>query len=340
MSESIVMLEESNAKRMRVVAQSALAGSLVVLVGYLALTFLLRGPTTAVMSGLGSTIKCTENAWALEANISIDSTTGCPNAAEVNIEPREVRREHGVDLYFTSRVFPSGEYGGSIGNGAWALRSFILSGDAINANEWLVLSNSFVGSENSSLWLDAGKGLVNYPFDEYSTSWTGVIDDAVSGDRIPVVQTATPSSVAGYDISIARQDLDGLVEGDISVNPFGRFGYDISVSRDSAVKFQVLLLSVTTVVGAASAVLLTALVLSRRRPPSIVGLSWLATFLFALLEVRRNYPGDPPIGVRLDGLVTFPVVALLMSLKVVNGVLWLRREDWDLRNHKKIGVKT
>jgi len=235
-------------------------------------------------------------------------------------------------LLARSQVFPLGSYGGTVGSGGWASRTMILSADSVGEDEWLIPSQTLIGGHNLLLPLNAVSPINAYPFDSYQTSWTGFVKDAVSGERIPVVQTAETGSTPGFDVSIQRAGRDGDVQGPAWINPKGRFAFEVTVARNPSVRFQVGLLSLTMLAGGGAALLMTALILSRRRPPSLNALGWLATFLFALLEVRSNFPGDPPLGTRLDSVVTFPLIFLVVLLIVLIATSWLRRDDWDMEN--------
>lgn len=86
------------------------------------------------------------------------------------------------------------------------------------------------------------------------------------------------------------------------------------------------------IIALGSAFALTRSVGRGRRPPSMNLLLWIATVLFAILQVRTNFPGNPPIGILLDFAIVFPVLGLLLILGIVNTVYWLRRTDWDYEN--------
>jgi hypothetical protein len=77
-------------------------------------------------------------------------------------------------------------------------------------------------------------------------------------------------------------------------------------------------------------------VLTGKRPPSMNLLLWISTILFAILQVRVSFPGNPPIGILLDYLIVFPVLSSLLFLGIVNIMSWLRRNDWDLENEPKV----
>jgi asparagine N-glycosylation enzyme membrane subunit Stt3 len=61
-------------------------------------------------------------------------------------------------------------------------------------------------------------------------------------------------------------------------------------------------------------------------------LLWLATILFAILQVRTNFTGNPPIGILLDYVIVFPVLSAMLLLGILNTFYWIRRWDWDLEN--------
>jgi Domain of unknown function (DUF4436) len=318
--------------RRRRAASAALGLSAVLLLAYSVASISLR-PAATTAEGLDQMIDCGTQDWSTVAGVSIDPTSACPNAVELNLE---VTNAPTVDEQFVragSQLFPTGAYGGTVVNGGWASRSISIEGDSQDSSEWLILANSFIGGRPIQLPTKSVDGIENYPLDTYTTNWTGIVVDAVTAERIPVVLTAQTSPVSGFDIQVTRVEMEGDAASPIQHNPHGRFSYALGAQRDPAVRFQVALLVFTVVVGGLAALFMTILIVCRRRPPSLGALGWLATFLFALLEVRRNFPGDPPVGVRLDALVTFPVIALIMMQIVVVAVSWRRRVDWDMENH-------
>jgi hypothetical protein len=108
---------------------------------------------------------------------------------------------------------------------------------------------------------------------------------------------------------------------------------NINIMRNFKNTFLALLLALIIIIGAFSAVLMSLSIFNQHRPPSLSALGWLATFLFALVEMRANLPGEPPLGINLDLVITFPIVLIVMALIVLNAFLWMRRDDWDMENH-------
>ena len=92
------------------------------------------------------------------------------------------------------------------------------------------------------------------------------------------------------------------------------------------------LLLVIMILGALAGIFLSVSIVKEKRPPTLNALSWLATSLFALVEIRSRFPGQPPMGIRLDTFVTYPVILIQLSLIVLHAILWVRRDDWNMKN--------
>jgi hypothetical protein len=139
--------------------------------------------------------------------------------------------------------------------------------------------------------------------------------------------------VQGYDLKLRRVELAADIRGENRiVNTEGEVKFSYQIARSNNQIFQSGLLLFIMLIGAISSIATTTAILSRRRPPSISALAWLATYLFALIQVRAEFPGNPPVGVNNDRFFTFPVIAIIMALIVVTAISWLRREDWDSEN--------
>ena len=94
----------------------------------------------------------------------------------------------------------------------------------------------------------------------------------------------------------------------------------------------VMVLLMLMLIALASAVAITRSIYRQKRPPSMNLLVWLATILFAILQVRDNFPGSPPLGILIDYLVFFPVIGSLLVVGITNTHMWTNRPDWDLEN--------
>lgn len=272
----------------------AAAVAAAILACYALVALFMRPSSTELGPGVQAIVSCQRQDWAAAAEVAVDAVNGCPSLVEVSLTVEAIDPTIEREVRGRVQIYPSGAYGGTVVNGGWASKSLLVSGDAVGSGERLIRSNSLIGGQAQIFTLDAIEGIAGYPFDRYSTSWTGIVQDAVSGDRVPVVQSASAGSVPGFDVLIEKGTLPDNQSRPIAFNPLGRFSYEIWAEREPGVRLQVGLLTLTILVGALAALIMTVLILLRRRPPSLAALGWLATFLFALLEVRRNLPGDPP----------------------------------------------
>jgi hypothetical protein len=314
-------------------AVAVLAAAAILLAAYTALSLVLPGSTTSVDPSLQIVPSCS-SADPPPGDVGIDPTTGCPNLVEVQASVSRVTLGDSPSVGMGLQVFPSGIYGGALVSGGFTQRSLTLQGDAIGEDEWLMPSNSITGGKEIALPVLSSAGVENFPFDRYETSWTGLVEDAVLAERAPVVTTANAITVPGFDVAIVRtpMDADQVDNSGLIVNEMGRMSYVVEIERSASTVNQTALLVITVLVGALASAYMTIAIATHRRPPSLAALAWLATFLFALIEVRRNFPGNPPLGVRIDSLFLLPVaISVIVEIAIVTG-LWLARRDWDAQN--------
>jgi hypothetical protein len=104
------------------------------------------------------------------------------------------------------------------------------------------------------------------------------------------------------------------------------------ISRLPGDIYAALLLAILMIISGFSSILVTRAVWSGRRPPSINALAWLAAFLFAMFQIRASLPGDPPNGTLFDLLIFYPILIVLLSEMAIVVYLWVKRDDWDLKN--------
>lgn len=270
----------------------------------------------------------------LNSDLPVDPATQCPNLVELNLTPNRVDPSGSQVLDLTVGVFPSGIYGGSVANGALATRSLLIQGDSVGENSWRIPSNTLTGGKVIAAPMIAKRAYSDFPFDSYTTSWTALVEDAVSAERVVTTGTVESTLIPGFDLNFSRlnMDADVTLANNLTVNERGRFSLDITVTRSKTTIIETGLLLLAVLVGAASAVYMTFRIQQGSRPPSLAALGWLATLLFALIEVRQSLPTNPPLGIRLDTLVFFPVMVLVTSLIAVVTFAWLRRPEWDVQN--------
>jgi len=259
----------------------------------------------------------------------------CPNLIEINLSLNQVATFDVENLNAIAKIFPFGIYGAPVANGAWAARSLLVQGDSVGENTWRIPSNTLVGGKSIDLHLETVRSYQYFPFDSYRTSWTGLVEDSVLAERVPVTSTVSRAEIPGFEITSSRTNLDSdsKLQSDMVINDRGRFGIEFNLVRATAILVETGLLLLTMLVGAGAALYMTIRIHLRLRPPSLAALGWLATLLFALIEVRMSMPMSPPLGIRMDTLIIFPIMALVIALIVIVTIAWLKRPEWDMQNH-------
>ena len=124
----------------------------------------------------------------------------------------------------------------------------------------------------------------------------------------------------------AKPDISSPADGQITIN------WDIK--RQSGDIYAAMLLAILMLISAAASFSVTKAVWVGKRPPSINTLAWLAAFLFAMFQIRASLPGDPPNGNLYDLLIFYPILLILLLQMAMVVYLWIRRDDWDLKNVK------
>lgn len=261
------------------------------------------------------------------------ASDGCPNAVtafiafeEINVTKRTVR----VWL----RLYPQGEHGIALFNGGYFNHSLQVGFSAIGSGNWDVPSREWVGGKSITLPLESVTAETGYPFDVYKANFSLIINDAVSGDDVPLSIAFSTKRLSGFDVKprlISKEEMT-VGNDNIAIYPEGIGGFTFQVERSSAYRLQLAVLLAIIAIGAISATSTTVAVVKHNRPPSLSILAWLATYLFALIQVRGEFPGGPALAISVDRFFTFPAIALLMLLIVVNVISWLKRNDWDSEN--------
>ena len=263
---------------------------------------------------------------------SLIGSDGCPDTvtAFVSFESIDTARRT-VKLWL--RLYPQGERGISLLNGGYFFESLDVGFSAVGEGNWDVPSKEWVGGKSIELPLETIESQASYPFDSFAGRFNLVVRNAVTGDPVPVSIAFSQKRMSGYQVQTQALAPDFTVGNEnVRIYEGGIAGFTLEINRSSGQKTQVAILLLIMAIGAGTSVVTTFAVLRRRRPPSLGSLVWLATYLFALIQVRGEFPGEPAAGVGVDRFMTFPAIALLLGLIVVNVVAWLRRNDWDSEN--------
>jgi len=228
----------------------------------------------------------------------------------------------------------TGNRGQDLSNGAYFAYPVIFNLDVAAGEATVEVPGSSVrGAIPAQVALSGSIG--SYPFDTYGASLFASASTSSSGQGANFILSETAEAVPGFDIDGSRV---GFLSGDgspLALQQDQEAGYGViewRISRSSSTQFIAILLAAIMVAGAAISLLMTWVIVRGSRPPSVAIMVWLAVFLFALFQIRRQLPGDPPAGIDLDRFIFYPVILTLILLVVVNLISWSTREDWDLEN--------
>ncbi len=166
-----------------------------------------------------------------------------------------------------------------------------------------------------------------YPLDQYN-SGVGVLAkvDAPTGAVWYPVELALWGDVPGWRIASDSQSSftdspvpinDSPTDASESVPADSAAFVGLSVKRAGSTIAIVALLSVALIAVAVLAVVIAYAVSRRVRRPEATLAGWFAALLFAVIPLRLNMPGAPPIGVWIDFLMfMWVVLALMLALTV------------------------
>jgi hypothetical protein len=308
--------------------------SILLVLIYVAMSFFVtRGETIVEKSNELFVTFCSESdTRGIPANLIAED--GCPNAvtAFIAFEGIDITKRT-VRLWL--RLYPQGEQGIALFNGGYFNKTLDVGFSAIGEGNWDVPSKEWVGGKSIELPLESRVSEAGYPFDTYSGRFNILINEAVSGSYIPISMAFSQKQVSGFNITpqiLAPEMTVG--NKNIRVYESGVGGFEFEVHRSSSQQMHFGILVAIITIGAISSIVTTLAVARRKRPPSLAILAWLATYLFALIQVRGEFPGSPALGVSVDRYLTFPAIAVIMVLIVANVVSWLHRKDWDAENQE------
>ena len=296
-----------------------------------AILFLLfaRGGATTVEPSLEKFLRCENGQWKNSLYYS-DDVNGCPDLIEYAVRPAYVS-EKSSEFVLRIIPLPAGKYGLSLSNSGVVYSPFTIDVDTTDS---LRIRNPKYGISKGltvKAKMSSKNELFFYPFDKYRGEINMLAVDDLSKSGIPGTISAFRESLSGWTLRLSEPadpeiDTNGkAIYGSIST-------LEWSLKRANIVYFSVLLLSALMLIALASAFVITRSISKGRRPPSMNLLVWLATILFAILQVRSNFAGNPPIGILLDYVIVFPVLSTLLMLGILNTIYWIRRWDWDLEN--------
>jgi len=293
-----------------------------------------RDGETIMDQNLAGRLECSDPGWS-NSNYFTNDNTGCPDVIEVIIRPTFIN-EKNSELVSRIISLPSGLYGTANANSGYTTSSFNLDVDGINLSRQSNFQGVVTQGITNRSKMTTKNNLFFYPFDKYSGDMSFQAVDGLNKSTVPIVFTAYSDKIQGWNLSLDEGKIRGEKVENKTVFASGVSKVDWKLSRSGIVYFSVLILVALMLIALFSVFFLTRSVLAGKRPPSMNLLLWISTILFAILQVRISFPGNPPIGILLDYVVVFPVLSSLLFLGIVNILSWIRRADWDLENEPKI----
>jgi hypothetical protein len=179
-----------------------------------------------------------------------------------------------------------------------------------------------------------------YPFDQYEAGVSFVDPAFEQGgfalreklENLPGYITSS-EGVPNYIDDMYPQKAT-ITEKIVSDLEKGQITVQWEIKRQPGDVYAAMLLAILMLISAAASFSVTKAVWNGKRPPSINTLAWLAAFLFAMFQIRSSLPGDPPNGNLYDLLIFYPILLILLIQMAMVVYLWIKRDDWDLKNVK------
>jgi hypothetical protein len=171
-------------------------------------------------------------------------------------------------------------------------------------------------------------GASTYPFDKYNGEFLLEVTAAApatgspppsgtappAGQEIPVALTFF-GGIAGYSVDATHNATKDATVVDLAV----------SVARAPVTKLFAIGVLVLQIIIAIGALSMGITVFLGRRKAELAMLTWCAALLFAITPLRNAMPGAPPIGILVDVLVYFWVVASITTALVLVITTYMRQ---------------
>jgi hypothetical protein len=182
-----------------------------------------------------------------------------------------------------------------------------------------------------------------YPLDEYSFEIPmSAIGTLESGDQatLNILPLDYTKKIDTFDIHMVHGlwndafktvTMDDPKSFDVAVEEFnnGQSSSVFEAVRSNSTKLLVTIILLLMITAMISVTIMTYMVVTGSRPPTLSSLTWAAALTYSLISLRGLMPGEPPIGIFVDKIIYFPslIVTLVCSLWVL--VTWVRREDFQ-----------
>lgn len=305
---------------------------IVLLIAYFGAAVLVTPGSMSIAKDLSDVFDCQKiNQQNLPRDLVVEGQS-CPSVTEQVVNLESINFDEASFLKGTLRVWPAGEIGSALVNTGVAQRALTLNFDSLNETSWEIPAKRFIGSRTFEIPLNNSSAISSYPFDSYQGSWSSFLLDFQTSKSLASTLTVSKKPIYGWEMAVSPIAVENDVSLGKTVNLNGKLSFAWTANRSDSIKLSAVLLIVVMILGTVAALILSTSIFRGRRPPTLSALGWLATSLFAILEIRNKFPGDPPLGIAADLFVTYPVTLTLLGLILANTYFWLNRDDWDMKN--------
>lgn len=301
---------------------------------FLILAVFARGGATTSDQYSNSPLTCDPGQWNNSVYYS-DDPDGCPDMVEFYLLPSFVDEENS-ELVNRLITAPAGMYGWADRNSGFTDRSFTVDLDSVDTVRVLNSPGNATVGVNSRSKMSTKNSLFYYPFDFYNGEITFQATDFQTKSAIPSTVTVGKQSLSGWMLNFSQTGEPDSESKNKIIYSDGLAKISWELKRANVIFIAIILLIFLMTIALVSGFTITRSISYGNRPPSMNLLLWLATILFAIIQVRGNFPGNPPLGILIDYIIVFPVLSLLLLLGIANTFFWLVRADWDIENEKPI----
>ena len=299
---------------------------------FLLLAIFARGGSTSADKHSFINLSCDPGQWDSSVYYS-DDVDGCPDLIEFYLLPSYIDEESS-ELVNRVITAPSGLYGWADRNSGLTKRAFTVDLDSVDTVRVLNNPGNATTGINSRSKMSTENSLFYYPFDYYSGELTLQATDFQTKSVIPSTISVGKQSLSGWMLNFKQSGEPDLESKNKIIYADGLAKIAWELKRANVIFIAIILLIFLMIIALISGFTITRSISNGDRPPSMNLLLWLATILFAIIQVRGNFPGNPPLGIFIDYIIVFPVLSLLLLLGIANTFFWLVRADWDVENEK------
>lgn len=233
-----------------------------------------------------------------------------------------------------------GNFGEPTENGSLTFKDVELAVDSFQGSGKLSAeTGQIIGRQEYKILLKGNSW--RYPFDSYDAG-IGFLDSKFENSALNLKEVKEYLPGFRANSKTLPYYLDQLYPENSTkqekiISDFNKGVADVvwEVNRLPGDIYAAILLAILMIISAGASISVTRAVWSGRRPPSINALAWLAAFLFAMFQIRASLPGSPPSGTLFDLVIFYPILIVLLAEMAIVVYLWIKRDDWDLKNVQK-----